>query len=110
MLMRMLRMDRTYAQGLHAIYIASFQTPAILVNGGLLCLLSASLEAFPESYAVVMGGFIDWLLFAKVLELVSHLPPHPTHVHFVSASIIFGYLHGAINLYSLATLHVVSVF
>jgi len=80
------------------------------VDGGLLYLLSASLEAFPESYVVAMGGFIAWLLFAKVLELVSHLLRHSTDVRFVSASIIFEYLHGANNLYSLATLHVVSAF
>lgn len=57
-----------------------------------------------------MIAFGIWLLFTKTVKLIPHFIRHPTDIRFLPASIIFGYIHGVINLYALLTLHIVSDF
>ena len=94
--------------GLYAIYIASFQTPAFIIDGLLLYSLHRACLGEPLiTYRTLMSMFAGWLLFTKTIKLIPHFLRHPTDLRFLPVSLIFGYLHGFINIYALMTLHVV---
>jgi hypothetical protein len=45
--------------------------------------------------------------FTKVVKLVGLFRRHPSDVMFLPVSVVFGYFHGLIKLYALATLNMV---
>lgn len=46
--------------------------------------------------------------FTKVVKLVGLFKRNPSDLMFLPVSILFGYFHGLIKLYALATLRIVS--
>lgn len=91
----------------YAIYISQFQTPALLVDGGLTYLLYCGLQDYSlQTRSSVLTVFIIWVLFTKIVKLIPHILRHPEDVIFLPASVLFSYLHGFINIYALFTLHV----
>lgn len=89
----------------YAIYMASFQTPAIVVDGILLCLLYRALEGYHDVRIMGMIYLAAWIAFTKLVKLIPHFMRHPEDLRFIPASIAFSYIHGGINLFALATLH-----
>jgi len=87
----------------YAIYVASFQTPALLVDGLQLWLLYRALSGL--SWAVLIY-FCSWIIFTKLVKLIPHFRHHPEDLRYIPVSIIFSYLHGIINIYALLTLQV----
>jgi cellulose synthase/poly-beta-1,6-N-acetylglucosamine synthase-like glycosyltransferase len=89
--------------GCYAIYISSFQTPAILVDGLLFGLLVAVMRS--STHAVVAySSFGTWVLFTKVFKLIPHFLRYPQDTVFIPVSILFSYLHGLLNVYAFFTL------
>lgn len=92
-----------YSWGLYVIYIGQFQTPALLVDGTLLFLLT---KVFASSayLATALATLSVWILFTKLVKLIPHFCRHPADLKFVPLSIAFSYLHGFLNVYAAFTL------
>ncbi|KAI0468898.1 putative polysaccharide synthase Cps1 [Xylaria cf. heliscus] len=98
--------SRKYIWGLYYIYIGQFQTPAILVDGLMFWLLSSSLTN--ASSCITYRAYVSlgvWIFFTKIVKLIPHFWDHPSDIKFIPLSILFSYLHGALNLYAACTLH-----
>jgi cellulose synthase/poly-beta-1,6-N-acetylglucosamine synthase-like glycosyltransferase len=89
----------------YAVYMASFQTPAIVVDGILFWLLYRALEGYDGPRISAMIYLAGWIVFTKLVKLIPHFRRHPEDLRFLPASIAFSYIHGGINLYALATIH-----
>ncbi len=63
----------------------------------------------PENTRLTMIGFVLWLVFTKTIKLLPHFYRYPGDVKFIPLVIAFGYFHGLIKVYSLMTLHHVSL-
>jgi len=90
----------------YAVYMASFQTPALIVDGFLLWLLYHALEGCDDLQIIGLMYLALWIAFTKLVKLFPHFMRHPEDLRFVPASILFSYVHGIINLWALFTLHV----
>nr|OQO21279.1 hypothetical protein B0A51_13131 [Rachicladosporium sp. CCFEE 5018] len=94
-----------YCWGTYVIYVGQFQTPAILIDGTLFTLLYFAVQDCSEcTRTVLFCCFAAWLLFTKVIKLLPHFCRYPEDLRFLPLSILFGYLHGLLNLYALFTL------
>ncbi|KAK4547576.1 hypothetical protein LTR36_000533 [Oleoguttula mirabilis] len=96
--------SRKYWWGLYVIYLAQFQTPALLVDGSLCALLYLALTGSPEYQKSAFICLGLWILFTKVVKLIPHFCRYPEDLILLPVSILFGYLHGFINIYALLTL------
>ncbi|GAB1741004.1 hypothetical protein NU219Hw_g6258t1 [Hortaea werneckii] len=92
-----------YSWGLYVIYIGQFQTPALLVDGALVFLVT---KAFASSayFAAAVATLVVWILLTKLVKLIPHFCRHPADLKFVPLSIAFSYLHGFLNVYAAFTL------
>jgi cellulose synthase/poly-beta-1,6-N-acetylglucosamine synthase-like glycosyltransferase len=94
-----------FAWGCYVIYASMFQTPSLFVDGGLLYLLSSALATCSSS---VRSGcyalFAAFLLFTKVVKMLSHFKQHPGDIVWLPVLIAFAYAHGLLNLYAVATM------
>ncbi|TKA74504.1 hypothetical protein B0A49_05610 [Cryomyces minteri] len=98
---------RKHLWTLYAVYISQFQTPALLVDGFLVYLLFKATESCSYNARwLIFQTFAFWLFFTKIVKLIPHLLRHPKDVKFLPASVLFGYVHGFINVYACLTLHV----
>ena len=89
---------------LYAVYIAQFQTPAILVDSLLFWLLYRATHVSPFQ-ALTLAIFATWVLFTKVVKIIPHLRRHPADIKFLPIAVLFSYAHGIINIWALLTLH-----
>jgi hypothetical protein len=60
-----------------------------------------------RKYAV-WAQLVFMFAFTKVVKLMGLFKRNPSDVMFLPVSILFGYFHGLIKLYALATLNMVS--
>ncbi|KAI0969642.1 hypothetical protein F4678DRAFT_439566 [Xylaria arbuscula] len=91
--------------GFYYIYVGQFQSPALLVDGLLFYTLSLALRN--ASSSTTTFGYLAlgaWIFFTKLVKIIPHFCKYPADLKFIPLSIIFSYLHGIINLYSLWTL------
>jgi hypothetical protein len=49
-----------------------------------------------------------WMVFSKLIKLVTHFVRYPIDIFLWPLSILFGWFHGAIKMYAMATLSEVS--
>lgn len=49
-----------------------------------------------------------WMFISKFIKLLGHYIRYPVDVILLPVSILFGYFHGAIKIYAVLTLNVVS--
>lgn len=92
--------------GAYVIFVGQFQTPALLIDGFLLSLLTIGLRSTGEYQKVGLAVLGSWIFFTKIVKLIPHFRRHPEDLKFLPLSIVFSYLHGAINIYACLTLHV----
>lgn len=98
--------SRRYLWGLYYIYIGQFQTPALLIDGLLFWLLSSALtNASSGTTNRAYASFGAWVFFTKLIKLIPHLWKYPLDIKFIPLSILFSYVHGFLNLYSVCTLY-----
>lgn len=94
-----------YAWGTYVIYFGQFQTPSLLVDGCLVYLLCKALaDSSPAFRSWCLGLFAAWLLFTKVVKLISHFTRHPSDLVFLPCMILFSYFHGFLNMYAVCTM------
>lgn len=55
-----------------------------------------------------MKALVVWMFTSKFIKLLGHYIRYPVDVLLLPVSIVFGYLHGAIKMYAVMTLNVVS--
>jgi hypothetical protein len=70
-----------------------------------------STEKWPLEYRqyALIAQLIYMFAFTKVVKLVGLFRRHPNDIVFLPISIVFGYFHGFIKLYTLFTLNVVGL-
>jgi len=56
-----------------------------------------------------MLAFAGWMTFSKFIKLVTHFVRYPVDIFLWPVSILFGWFHGGIKYYALATLSEVSL-
>jgi hypothetical protein len=61
-----------------------------------------------EHRQIAMFGLLGWMIFSKFIKLITHFVRYPIDVLLWPVSIIFGWVHGLIKMYALATLSEVS--
>lgn len=55
-----------------------------------------------------MTALYMWMFTSKWIKLLGHYIRYPVDVFLLPVSILFGYFHGAIKMYAVMTLNVVS--
>ncbi|KAI0431143.1 putative polysaccharide synthase Cps1 [Xylaria sp. FL1042] len=94
-----------YLWGFYYIYVGQFQSPAILIDVLLLMFLSLALEGASSGTAILAYAvLVAWIFFTKIMKLIPHFWKYPSDMKFIPLSILFSYIHGAINFYALWTL------
>ena len=68
-------------------------------------LFRAAKPVLPDNIGHVMGLFVSWLLFTKIVKLLPHFYRYPGDIKFIPEIVLFGYFHGLIKIYALFTLH-----
>jgi hypothetical protein len=61
------------------------------------------------SHDRAMTSLYLWMFTSKWIKLLGHYIRYPVDVFLLPVSILFGYFHGAIKMYAVMTLNVVSV-
>ncbi|KFH43831.1 Hyaluronan synthase-like protein [Hapsidospora chrysogenum ATCC 11550] len=94
----------------YALHIATFTSLAFLFDPLLLvtCWWATSGWAPVNRQYAFWAQFLFMFGFTKVVKLVGLFRRHPSDVMFLPVSICFGYFHGLIKLYALATLNMTS--
>jgi hypothetical protein len=94
----------------YALHIATFTSLAFLVDPLLLatCWWGTAGSGDETRRWALLAQLIFMFGFTKVVKLVGLFLRNPADVKFLPASILFGYFHGLIKLYALATLNMVS--
>ena len=83
--------------------------PALVGDAGLFYLLWLGTADWPADQAsAALWGLLGWMIFAKFIKLITHFLRYPVDILFWPVSILFGWFHGAIKYYALATLSEVS--
>lgn len=62
------------------------------------------------SHDRAMTSLYLWMFTSKWIKLLGHYIRYPVDVFLLPVSVLFGYFHGAIKMYAVMTLNVVSVF
>lgn len=57
-----------------------------------------------------MTSLYLWMFTSKWIKLLGHYIRYPVDVFLLPVSVLFGYFHGAIKMYAVMTLNVVSVY
>jgi hypothetical protein len=55
-----------------------------------------------------MNMLLLWVFTSKFIKLLGHYIRYPVDVFLLPVSVLFGYFHGAIKMYAVMTLNVVS--
>lgn len=61
------------------------------------------------SHDRAMTSLYLWMFTSKWIKLLGHYIRYPVDVFLLPVSVLFGYFHGAIKMYAVMTLNVVSV-
>jgi hypothetical protein len=63
-----------------------------------------------EHRQIAIFCLLGWMIFSKFIKLITHFVRYPIDVFLWPVSILFGWLHGIIKMYALATLSEVRFF
>jgi hypothetical protein len=94
----------------YALHFATFTSLAFAVDPLLVMACwwaTADWDSQSRRYAV-WSQLIFMFAFTKVVKLMGLFKKNPSDVMFLPVSILFGYFHGLIKLYALATLNMTS--
>jgi hypothetical protein len=94
----------------YAVQLTTFSPPAIIGDALLWLFLLWGVADWPaEHRQVAIWVLLAWMIFSKFIKLITHFVRYPVDFFMWPLSILFGYLHGAIKMYALATLSEVSL-
>jgi len=76
----------------------------------IICLTIKAAETYSPSIQFwALTAQLIFMAISKVVKLIGLFMREPSDLVFLPASILFGYFHGWIKLYALATLRMVSL-
>lgn len=93
----------------YALHFATFTSLAFVMDPFIIfSLWKATADWDPTSRQYAFWAQIIFVFgFTKVVKLVGLFMRNPSDIMFLPVSILFGYFHGLIKLYALATLNMV---
>jgi len=98
---------RRHPWSVYAVFATTLNPPAFFIDGLLFYLLHRATAN--ESHNTRVAAFL-WLgifmFVAKFCKNIDHYRHHPVDLLLVPCSIMFGWFHGSIKLYSLVTINV----
>lgn len=95
----------------YAVHLTTLSPPALLGDLLLVWLChKATITWGDAAHARAMMALGLWMFTSKWIKLLGHYIRYPVDVLLLPVSVIFGYLHGAIKMYAVMTLNVVSTF
>lgn len=89
--------------------LTTLSPPAIIGDAVLWWLLwlgTADWEA--GSAQGIFWSLLAWMIFSKFIKLITHFARYPVDIFLWPVSVLFGWFHGGIKMYALATLSEVS--
>ncbi|KAH7320011.1 nucleotide-diphospho-sugar transferase [Stachybotrys elegans] len=94
----------------YALHIATFTSLAFVFDPLLLatCWWATADWEMSDRRRAFWAQFIFMFAFTKVVKLVGLFRRNPSDLVFLPISVVFGYFHGLIKLYALATLNMTS--
>lgn len=93
----------------YAVHLTTLAPPAIVGDALLLWFLWLGTADWPAEQARnAMVAMAAWMTFTKFIKLITHFVRYPIDILLWPVSILFGWFHGAIKYYALATLSEVS--
>lgn len=92
-------------------HLTTLSPPALLGDLLLVWLCHKASVGWGEvSHDRAMTLLYLWMFTSKWIKLLGHYIRYPVDVFLLPVSILFGYFHGAIKMYAVMTLNVVSEF
>ena len=90
-------------------HLTTLSPPALLGDLLLVWLCHKASVGWGEvSHDRAMTSLYLWMFTSKWIKLLGHYIRYPVDVFLLPVSILFGYFHGAIKMYAVMTLNVVS--
>lgn len=95
----------------YAVHLTTLSPPALLGDLLLVWLCHKASVGWGEvSHDRAMTSLYLWMFTSKWIKLLGHYIRYPVDVFLLPVSVLFGYFHGAIKMYAVMTLNVVSVY
>ncbi|KAI1811664.1 putative polysaccharide synthase Cps1 [Poronia punctata] len=91
--------------GFYYIYASQFQTPSLIWDLLVFLALRYMIRDMDIDATACYLALAIWIFFLKIVKLVPHFCRYPQDLVYVPASILFGYAHGFLNVYSALTLN-----
>jgi len=89
----------------YAVHLTTLFPPAIIVDAALLCFLWKGTANWPTEEATrALQALVAWMVFSKFIKLITHFARYPIDIFLWPVSVLFGWFHGIIKCYALATL------
>ena len=86
-------------------HLTTLSPPAIVGDAALVFLLQQGTTDWPaEQATLALHMLIGWMAFSKFIKLITHFARYPVDILLWPVSILFGWFHGGIKFYALATL------
>lgn len=93
----------------YAVHLTTLSPPALLGDLLLVWLCHKATAPYGELlHDRAMTALYVWMFTSKWIKLLGHYIRYPVDVFLLPVSILFGYFHGAIKMYAVMTLNVVS--
>lgn len=90
-------------------HLTTLSPPAFIGDAALVFLLWNGTTDWPADKAsFAMQLLLAWMTFSKFIKLITHFARYPVDILLWPVSILFGWFHGLIKCYALATLSEVS--
>ena len=93
----------------YAVHLTTLSPPALLGDLLLVWLCHKATVSWGDAlHDRAMTSLYLWIFSSKWMKLLGHYIRYPVDVFLMPVSILFGYFHGAIKMYAVMTLNVVS--
>lgn len=93
----------------YAVHLTTLSPPALLGDLLLVWLCHKATVSWGDAlHDRAMTSLYLWIFSSKWIKLLGHYIRYPVDVFLMPVSILFGYFHGAIKMYAVMTLNVVS--
>lgn len=85
--------------------LTTLSPPAIVGDALLVWFLYLATADWPVQEAkFAMFSLVAWMVFSKFVKLITHFVRYPVDLFLWPLSVAFGWFHGGIKYYALATL------
>ncbi|KAI9706379.1 MAG: hypothetical protein M1836_003384 [Candelina mexicana] len=96
---------RAQCYSLYAVYLKTLFPPTAISDPLMGYLLYCATNRLSHPWqTITMILFVLWLLGTKAIKILPHLKEHPKDIFYLPAEILFGYAHGLLEAYAIATL------